>query len=592
MRGLTHRWIEPKVLPTDGVSGAWASAGLDPLVRRVLAARGITDPDEAARFCEPSLLEMHDPSLMGGLDVAAERLLRALRANERVVIYGDYDVDGVSATTILWQTLRHLAPESIAEGRVRAYVPHRLDEGYGINAEALVGFAEEGVGVVVSVDCGITAVEQARVAREAGLDLIVTDHHNPPADGALPDAFAVVHPRVGGAYPFGELCGAAVAFKLAWRLLTTEAGSERVGADARRVLLDGLALAGLATIADVVPLVDENRVIARHGLARVKHTENVGLRALIEVSGLASKDVGSEEAGYVLGPRLNACGRLGHAREAVELLTTDDPGRAQELARHLDKQNRGRRETEKRIFGEAEERVATLGLDRVDKRSIVLAGEGWHPGVVGIVCSRLVGRYSRPAVLLCDDGETASGSGRSIDGYNLHGALTHCSDLLTRFGGHDMAAGMGLASSDVPAFAERMGAHAMEHISEERLTPALRIDCGAEAHELTMACLTQLERVAPFGRANPAPSLLMRGLRVRRGAETMGAAGAHMQVRFGDGGSGSLRAVGWRMGEHAGLLREGMVVDAVVRPTISRWKGQERVELELRDVRLPDAALV
>ncbi len=584
MRGLTHRWIEPKPSPTEVARG---DAALDPLVRRVLSARGIHGLEDAERFSSPSLKEMHAPTLMPGLERACERLLEALRAREPVVIYGDYDVDGVSATAILWHTMRHLAPEAIGEGLVRTYIPHRLDEGYGLNAEALCTFAEEGARVVVSVDCGITAREPARAAKDAGLDLIITDHHNPPTDdAALPDAFALVHPRVGDGYPFGELCGAGVAFKLAWRMLTMEQGSDRVSAEARRLLLDNLALAGLATIADVVPLVGENRVIAKHGLARVKHTQNVGLCALIEASGLDGKDVGSEEAGFVLGPRLNACGRMGHAREAVELLTTYDPERAHGLAKHLDRQNSGRRDIEKRIFEEASGCVESQGLDAPDRRAIVLAGEGWHPGVVGIVCSRLVGKYCRPSVLLCDDGSEASGSGRSIDGYNLHGALHSCSSLLTRFGGHDMAAGMGLDSGDVPEFAGRMGEHALEHIPESWLTPSLTLDCEADAGELTMRCLEQLESLAPFGRSNPAPLLLIRGVRVMRNGETMGSSGAHLQVRFGDGRGSSIRGIGWRMGEHVGLLREGMEIDVAARPKINRWKGSARVELELKDVRV------
>ncbi|GAB4545165.1 MAG: hypothetical protein Tsb0013_02850 [Phycisphaerales bacterium] len=590
MRGLTHRWIEPKGLPTDGTTGPGGTKGLDPLVRRVLAARGMSDPDAAVAFCTPSLLELHDPSLMPDLERACARVLDALRAREPIVIYGDYDVDGVSATAILWHTLRHIDPDATEAGRVRTYVPHRLDEGYGLNSDAIASFADEGVKVVISVDCGITARKQALCARQAGIDLIITDHHNPPAPELLPEAFALVHPRVGEGYPFGELCGAGVAFKLAWRLVTMREGAQRVSLGARGVLLDALAMAGLATIADVVPLVGENRVIAKHGLARIKHTQNIGLGALIEASGLAGKDVGSEEAGYVLGPRLNACGRMGHAREAVELLITQDPERAHELATHLDAQNRGRRDLEKRIFEQAVERVESAGLDRPDRRAIVLAGENWHPGVVGIVCSRLVGKLCRPSILLCDDGRECSGSGRSIDGYNLHGALEHCADLLTRFGGHDMAAGMGLASRDVEAFADRLGAHALQHIPEEHLIPSLRIDCEARPDELTLGCLEQLERLAPFGRANPAPLLLVRGLRVERNGQTMGAGGAHMQVRFGDGRSGAVRGVGWRMGEHAATLREGMEVDVAARPKINRWKGSSRVELELKDVRIGEPA--
>ncbi len=578
MQGLTHRWIEPKPTPPGPPLG---------IAGRVLAARGLRG-EEASRFCAPSLTEMHNPSRMPGLERAADRLLQAIEGGERVVIYGDYDVDGVSATAILWHTIRAIDPDATTSGRVRTYIPHRLDEGYGLNADALRRFADEGTRVVVSVDCGITAREEARVARDAGLDLIITDHHTPPADACdLPDAFALVHPRIAEGYPFGELCGAGVAFKLAWRLATLENGSDRVKPAMRRVLLDNLALAGLATIADVVPLVGENRVIAKQGLARVKHTDLIGLSALVEASGLDGQDVGSEEAGFVLGPRLNACGRMGHAAEAVELLTTDDHTRAQELANALDRHNRSRREMERRIFEEACVRAEGEGMTRDDSRAIVLAGEAWHPGVVGIVCSRLVGKYHRPAVLLCDDGDVASGSGRSIGGYNLHAGLVHCASMLTRFGGHDMAAGMSLPSEDVLAFAEKLRAHARQEIPSESLTPELKPDCTAHIGELNLEEARSLCQLAPFGRSNREPRLLVRGLRCAQAAQTMGSTGAHLQVRLSSpAGHGDLRAIAWRWGEHAPLLHAGAEFDAVLTLRTNTWRGIERVEVELLDVSL------
>ncbi len=313
IRGLLKRWSRQ--------GPAFDQAGGQPLLGRVLSARKLADPAEAALFLNPTLKHLHDPSKMPNLDRAAERILAAAKAGEAIVIYGDYDVDGITATSILFHTLKALYPEA----RVSSYVPHRLEEGYGLNTEAVKELAAKGAKVIVSVDCGVTAVEPAVAARAAGVDLVITDHHNLPT-GALPDAFAIIHPRLPGSeYPFGDLCGAGVAFKLAWRLCTMACGSERVSEPLRALLLELLALTSLGVIADIVPLRGENRVIAHAGLRRIKHSKIEGLRALVEASGLAGDNVGEEDVGFRMGPRLNACGRMNHAREAVR--TSDNGNR-------------------------------------------------------------------------------------------------------------------------------------------------------------------------------------------------------------------------------------------------------------------------
>ena len=590
MRGLTHRWIEPKPAAfsdTDGPAGT-----LEPLVARVLAARGLGDADDARRFCNPVLTAMHDPGLLPGAERAAERLLEALKQGEKIVVFGDYDVDGICGAALLFNTLAAIDPMAPMEGRLATYVPHRVDEGYGLSVGALRELAATGARVVVSVDCGITAVEEARAAREMGVDLIVTDHHTPRVDGSLPDALAVVHPRIAGSaegYPFGGLAGAGVAFKLAWRVATMAAGGPRVDEAMRRVLMEGLALAGLATVADMVPLEGENRLIARFGLAELRRVENAGVRALLEVCQLGAEPIGSREAGFVLGPRLNACGRMGHAQEAIELLTLADTERGAAIAARLDKQNRARRDEEKRIFEEAAERAEAAGMTGGRGRAIVLSDRSWHVGVVGIVCSRLVGRYCRPSVLLCDDGELAKGSGRSIEGFSLHGALASCAHVLEKFGGHEMAAGLAVRSAGLETFREAFHAVAHERIKGDMLTPRLRIDCAATLDELTPMAVKQLEHLAPFGRGNPEPNVLVRGVRLAEHARPMGAHGAHMQVRIGSVGR-EIRLVGWRWGEHVESLRAGMEIDVVVRPKLNTWKGIERVEGEVRDLRESDGA--
>ncbi|MBL0926402.1 MAG: single-stranded-DNA-specific exonuclease RecJ [Phycisphaerales bacterium] len=606
MQGLTHRWAWRPSADPGGAMKRFTSPpspvsmeGAEPLVARVLAARGLGSPEAAAEFLRPSLKGLHDPGLMPNLDRAAERLLVALRAGERIVIYGDYDVDGVCASAILFHVLRAIAglsPEEAAgSARIRTYVPHRLDEGYGLHVDAIEQLAAEGARVIVSVDCGVTAAGPARRAAELGVCLIITDHHNLP-DGAadraghgaeLPAAFAIVHPRLpGGAYPFGDLCGAGVAFKLAWRLATMDAGGDRAAPAVRRVLLDMMALAGIATIADVVPLVGENRLIAGFGLARVKDTEVEGLRALVEASGLGGAAVTSEDAGFKIGPRLNACGRLGHAREAVELLTTARGSRAAEIAAELDRTNRQRQATERAIFEQSSELAEAAGMTGPERRAIVLTDERWHAGVVGIVCSRLVGRYHRPAILLARDGDVCKGSGRSIDGFNLHAAIAACSAHVEKFGGHDMAAGLTCRADAAELFARDFIEHASRSIAPEQLTPELSIDCEATVEELTESAVRQLRTLGPFGRGNPAPSIVLRNVRATRGAESFGAEGRHMSVFVRGRGERELRLVGWGMGDRRGAIRAGATLDVVVRPEINEWQGRIRVEPVLSDLRL------
>lgn len=572
MHGLRSRWIIAS--PRDGA----APSRLAPLTARVLAARGL-EGAAAERFLDPRMGDLHEPGLLPGIDRACERILAALRSGERVVIYGDYDVDGVSSTAILHRTMRAIAPEA----EVAWYIPHRLDEGYGLNSEALEQLARDGARVVVSVDCGITGAAPARAAKAAGLDLIITDHHNPPVGGPLPEAFALVHPRLpGSAYPFGELAGAGVAFKVAWRLATTAAGSDRVGEAMRDHLIEMLALAALGTVADIVPLVGENRTIARYGLARLASCENIGMRALIEAAGLDGDRIGAEKVGFVLGPRLNACGRMGHAREAVELLTTDDAARAEEIATRLTSLNDERRTEERRICDEAMERAVAAGMDAPDRRAVVLADPSWHPGVIGIVCSRLVERLHRPVILMQDQGAECVGSCRSVEGFPIAGALHACREHLLSHGGHDMAAGVRLERSRLESFAEAFTREANGAIDESMLTARTSIDCEASLEELTPEAVGQLERLAPFGRDNPRPVIALRGLRLSRDAEPLGRRGAHLSMFAGDG-AGALRFVGWNWGERRGSLRAGSRVDLAIEPKLNEWRGRVSVEPSIVD---------
>ncbi|MFO0832797.1 MAG: single-stranded-DNA-specific exonuclease RecJ [Phycisphaerales bacterium] len=560
------------------------------MLERVLGARGIGD-EQAAAFLEPKLSQLHDPSLMPGLDRAAQRVLDAVRAGERVVIYGDYDVDGVSATAILYHSLRAIDPSC----DLGTYVPHRLEEGYGLNAASIADLCRgtpesPPARVIVSVDCGITAVAPANVARELGTDLIITDHHNPPTDGQeLPRAFALVHPRLpGSAYPFGDLCGAGVAFKLAWRLMTLAAGSARLDERMRGVLLELLGLCSLGVVADVVPLVDENRVIARFGLSRIKHSTIEGLHALVEASGLSGENIKAEDVGFKLGPRLNACGRMGHAREAVELLTTAQGARARAIAEDLTRKNDERRKTEKVIFEQACALAETAGMTGEASRAIVLSQPGWHAGVVGIVCSRLVEKYHRPAILLCEKEEDGRvllhGSGRSVEGVNLHGAIQDASAHVESFGGHDMAAGLKLRAGALDSFRGAFAASVARVLRPEDMFGRAEFDTDAGLHEITAPAVRSLESLAPFGRGNPTIVIRLPGLQVAQRPVLMGADAHHLSLHLRSRDGHMVRAVAWRWAAHAGMLPQGTPVDVLATPRINAWNGASKVELEVVDI--------
>ncbi|MCW5765974.1 MAG: single-stranded-DNA-specific exonuclease RecJ [Phycisphaeraceae bacterium] len=557
------------------------------LLQRILAARGLADEAATLAFLEPRLSALHDPSLIPDLDRAAERLLAAIRRGEQIAIYGDYDVDGVTATAILWHMIRAIDPGA----KVRSYVPHRLEEGYGLNVEAIRALAAEGAGLIVSVDCGVTATEPAEAARACGADLIITDHHNPPKTlDELPRAYAVVHPcRPDSAYPFPHLCGAGVAYKLAWRLATlAEGNGGRASAAHRALLLDLLAFAALGAIADVVPLVGENRVIARFGLERVRRSPVEGLRALVEQARLDdAKKISTWDVGFKLGPRLNAIGRLGHAREAVELFTTAIGERAAAIARALEAANAERQAMEREIFEQACFAAEAAGMTGPDRRAIVLADERWHKGVVGIVCSRLVEKYSRPAILMQRLGGSCQGSGRSIDGFNLHGALEGCAPLLERFGGHDMAAGLSVNDANLDAFVEAFTERANAAIRLEDLVGRLDVDAPATVNELSLPFVKTLERLEPCGRGNPSVAVLIENA-VVGSAQSMGAQGAHLRLTLGQGAR-PLSCVAWRRGEWVSLLATGVRVDAVVRPTINEYGGTQSVQGEVLDLRIRPA---
>jgi len=560
--GRNKRWIIGDSSPQSGM----------PLIGRILASRGL-DGEEARASFETTLQDLHDPKLLPDADKASNRLIIAIENDEPIVIFGDYDVDGITATAILYHALKSIAKDT---SDIRTYVPHRLDEGYGLNADAIRSLADQGAKVIISVDCGITAIKEADIAKELGVDLIITDHHNPPTDGSIPNAFAIVHPRAPGSkYPFEELCGAGVAYKLAWRLLVLAGGDEngKVGKDKRELLLELLSFAALGTIADLVPLVDENRIITKFGLGRIPRSAFGGLRELISACGLDGEKIQADDVGFRLGPRLNACGRMGHAAEAVELFTTATGSRAREIARGLHEQNESRRATERRILEQAIKLAEAEGMTGGDTRAIVLAHDDWHPGVVGIVCSRLVDRFARPTILLCKQGDKYKGSGRSIPAFNLHAGLEATSEHLATFGGHDMAAGLSLSSDNLDTFVKAFIDHANEALSPDDLINTLRVDTAAQTHELTAHAVRDIFKLRPFGMGNPHVRLMLQNVRIDRQPGVFGARGNHLSLHLKHEGA-ALRCIMWNGGELRNELARGQLVDVVVSPQISSYSGQ------------------
>ena len=556
-----------------------------PIVGQALALRGVLEPGQAERFFNPVLTNLHDPTRLPHCAEAAARIVLALRENERIVIYGDYDVDGVTATAILYHTMMACHPGA----DVKRYIPHRIDEGYGLNSESVRKLIDGGAHLIVSVDCGITAIEPAAAARDHSVDLIVTDHHEMAADRALPDCHTIVHPRlheaddsIEAAYPFGELCGAGVAYKLAWQICRTWCGSELVADRFKRLLVDLLSLAALGTVADVVPLVDENRTIVRFGLGQIKRTPYEGLNALIDASRLREETIDAYHVGFVLGPKLNACGRMGHAISACKLLTTATGQEAAEIAAFLNSENESRRATERQIAKEAAEMVRAAKYDADECRAIVLADPGWHPGVIGIVCSRLVEQFGRPVILLNTANGLAQGSGRSIEGFDLHAALSACAGHLTTWGGHAMAAGLKIDTPRIDAFREALVAYAAEHITVEQLTPTLALDAELAPGDLSVGLIDQLDRLAPFGRGNAQPTLLMRDVTIAQPPKAVGAEGRHMvlSVRHGEA---LARGIAWRAGDWVGRLAVGQRLDLAVQPKINEWQGRRSAEIVIED---------
>jgi single-stranded-DNA-specific exonuclease len=561
------RWILPEP-PDPAVVRALCDELLLPEpICRLLAARGHAGVDDAKRYLRPRLDQLLPPEQMLDLSTAVERIVRGIRGGETILIHGDYDVDGMCSTTLLLRAL------SVLGGKVVPFIPHR-SAGYDLGDTGVQAAVDAGATIVVTCDCGTSAVTPVGALRERGIDVIITDHHLPGGD--LPNAYAVLNPRRPGCLSGDkDLAAVGVAFKLALAVTHAMSGNENV-------VYGMLDLVALATIADIAPLRGENRVFARYGLKMLAETKNLGLRALIRAAGLDGKPLTAGRVGYIIAPRLNAVGRIGHALRGVELLTATTEHEANSIARELEEMNTRRQEMDRRVLDEALARARGLDLD--ETYGIVLAGDGWHPGVIGIVASRLVEEFGRPTILIGLEGDVGKGSGRSISRFDLHAGIGSCRHLLQRFGGHRSAAGITIARDKVDEFARCFNDAARAALSADDLIPELRVDLEVALGDLTPGFESLLRHLEPCGVGNPAPMLLTRGVRLAAPPKIVGKQG--LKLRIDTDAGEPLDAIGWTLGARLRELDQSRPFDMLYRLERDEYQGVSRLQARLADFRV------
>ena len=540
--------------------------GLSLAICRLLAARGFAATEQAKVYLRPRLEHLSDVGLLKDLDRAVERLTRAIRDGERILVHGDYDVDGICSTTLLTRTLTALG------GKPVPFIPHRVTDGYDLSSAGVRAARAAGASLVVTCDCGTSAFKPIEELQAGGIDVIVTDHHLP--GGPLPTAFAVLNPRRPGCLsPDKDLAAVAVAFKLALALTRAMGGNENQ-------VYWMLDLVALATIADVAALRGENRVLVRYGLRLLNEAKRPGVLALLKAAGMMGKPLTAGRVAFMLAPRLNAAGRLGHAMRGVELLMAATEQEANPIARELEELNANRQDLDRQTLARARELVQQMDLSRT--YGIVLAEEGWHPGVIGIVASRLVEEFGRPTVLIALENGEGKGSGRSISAFDLHSGLTECKDLFVRFGGHRSAAGVTIREEQIPAFAERFNSVAASRLSPDDLFPELRVDLEVTLDQVTDDLEARLRDLEPCGMGNPSPVLVARNVTLAAAPKFVGKDGLRLKLRSENH---QLEAIGWGMAWRAPEIEEGMQMDVAFRLERDEWNGYFRLQARLADFR-------
>lgn len=568
---VARRWIVRQPDP-ERTAALARELKISPIIAGLLISRGHSDIDSARTFLKPSLDQLHDPSSMLGMAEAVARVKRAIEDAEPILIYGDYDVDGTTGTSVLMRALRMLG------ATVGYHVPHRFTEGYGIQQAGLEKAYADGYKLVVSVDCGITAHDPLHWARANGLDIIVTDHHLPDADEGAPPALAVLNPNQHGcSYPDKNLAGVGVAFKLVHALFREYGKEERVPGF--------LKMVAIGTVADVAKLLGENRTIVALGLADLPRAVNPGLRALIEIAGCGDDaEMTAYDLGFRIGPRINAAGRMDAARAVVDLFQTNDRDEARRLAEHLDMRNRERREAQQEIFNRAIEEFET-GPDRASQtHAVVIAGDGWHRGVIGLAASKIAERLNRPCVVISLDGDTGHGSARSIEAYHLFDGLTSCRDLLMKFGGHSHAAGLSIQRDRISELRRRLNEHAASCLTDDDLIPSLNIDAEVPAAALTFQLSRDLSSLEPFGAGNPRPVFVTRNMRVL--SEPQIIKEQHVKLRVAGPDNRPFEAIWWRGVEEAGRVPAvNERIELAYEFEANVWNGAIKLQLNVRDMR-------
>jgi single-stranded-DNA-specific exonuclease len=562
------RWIvcEHDAQQVDSLARA---LNVSPTIASLLISRDCADENAARKFLKPSHDQLHDPYLMKGVREAVARLLKAIDAGEPILVYGDYDVDGTTGTAVL------LRAQELLGARTGFHVPHRFTEGYGIQQPALEKAAAEGYKLVISVDCGIRAHDPLYWARDNGLDVIITDHHLPDEGEGVPPAYAVLNPNQKGcSYPDKNLAGVGVAFKLVDALFRERDRGAQVNSF--------LKIVAIGTVADVAKLTGENRAIVALGLHDLAKATNPGLRALMEVCGCGDgSGMTAYDIGFRLGPRINAAGRMDAARTVVELFNTRDQAEAKRLAAHLDTRNQERQEVQRQIVELAIKEMESAAQDAANSYVAVIAGEGWHRGVIGIAASKIAERINRPCVVLSLEGDIAHGSARSIEPYHLLNGLTSCSDLFDKFGGHSHAAGITLRRDRIDAFRRRLNQHAADHLTSEDLQPCVNIDAELPTEEISFELVAELKDLEPYGAGNPRPAFLARNLCIVGEPRLIGERHLKLNVRGPQGRP--LETIWWNGAEQAVALKNGAAMVYTIET--SKWNGETYLQLSVQDVR-------
>lgn len=562
------KWVILNDVAFDDAQALSQQLHVPAVIAQILLRRGISDAQKARTFFRASLDQLYDPFVMQDMTKAVERLRRAVLSDEAILIYGDYDVDGITSVSFLYHLFRELGIT------VNYYIPDRKLEGYGLSEGGIRQAHERGVKLIITTDCGVTAHAEIDLANSLGIDVIVSDHHEPST--TLPNALAVIDPkRPDCPYPFKQLAGVGVAFKLAQGLLL------RLGIDTS-ILEKFIELVAIGTAADIVPLVEENRIFVKVGLERLNDTENVGLKALLSAAALRTKEFNTGQIVFIIAPRINAVGRMGDAERAVKLLTTDDPDDAQRIAAVLEQENRNRKDVDEQTFQEAIAMIAK-NYDSSRPRSLVLHQEGWHTGVIGIVASRVVEKFYRPAVLISVDDGVGRGSARSIEGFDLYQALKKCEDLLLGYGGHKYAAGLSIAAENIPNFTNRFEAIAAELLSEDLLSPKLLIDAEISLHQVDDVFLKILKLFAPFGPQNMRPVFVGRKLQVVGTPGIVGRNHLRFRVRQDDR---VFDVIGFNMGEkYDRLAFDHRPIDLAFVIDENEYMGRRTLQLRAKDLR-------